>query len=1109
MYLNNKGICDKNGNLSIINTYTKEKLIYPTLIVRDELLNNFIVFKNYKEYISHWKSTLDENKLFHEIIFSFSGQKIKFDIDILSFVPNDKIIIDEINLIIETIIKQFEKYYNIIISYDDIIVTESSGMIDKNNYKYSFHIIICNYYVENNEEVNIFTYLVSDELPENIKKYIDKSVNKQIQNFRLLGCRKKNDNRYKKLSELFYSKRNINYEESIITNIAKSKKLPKLNLSSNTTMIENVNVNAKKIEQGKIDKILQWLKENRYTDDHELRCINGNIISFNRIASTHMCRICNRIHENDNSLFIKIQPFNKSSVSLIEYCHRNPKKYNTLIESLQLSKCAATDAATGPKKSYLQIVLESCIQKHASASANETTFSDGVMNIYSSPYMQPYPIQPDTLCIKAPMGCGKTKALKDYIENYFTNSVDVKEEQIFPQVIRFLTFRQTFAQSLLSSFNDFKLYSDIIGDINQNDHKKVIIQVESLHRIVINKYTDPINLLILDEVESILAQFNSGLHKHFNAAFAAFQWMLMTAEKVICIDANLSERTFNILKRMRPNHEIHFHHNIFKKESENIYKITNNNSEWLSIMLSFLSDGKKIVIPSNSKLEAEVYKNLIQETFPNKKVHLYSSEMANSEKNEHFSDVRKYWSQLDVLIYTPTCSAGISFELDHFDIVFAHFTDASCDVETCRQMLMRVRNVRTKTYYIYFPAYSSNIGNYPTTTEEISSALKSKKIAMFKDIDHSNLQFEYSKDGDIIYFESNYFHLWLENVRIENLSKNNFIERFINQIIECGASVELLQIPTAVETVAMETTVVNYGPVAVKDMYKNMKSSVKQTTANFIATVKDITLEEVGEIQNKKQAGEDIKLEEIYACNKFYIRDIYKFKHPMNKEFVLIYDNENVKKVFRYMSKICSYETVELALADIQQKDIDAYSSIGIFKNEYNYHEGVEYYNLVKYKYTFTNHLSLQELIKICGFHFTDIFKNDCETIKKNKIHITDIEKYLRDNLIIIEKNLILLLPEMNIPKQQSNITEAVKKIKNETNPIAFSKKMIKLINFGLKTFYGIEIEKNSKEEFILVMGKIALLFNYIDELFNCTNELANETLTENTKPNIICSIKI
>jgi hypothetical protein len=310
------------------------------------------------------------------------------------------------------------------------------------------------------------------------------------------------------------------------------------------------------------------------------------------------------------------------------------------------------------------------------------------------------------------MGCGKTKALRDYLNIHFT-------DDIFPQTIRFLTFRQTFAKSLKGAFGDFLLYSDINGDIN-NTHKRVIIQVESLHRLVINSYlSNGVNLLILDEVESILAQFNSGLHRHFNAAFAIFQWMIANADKVICIDANLSERTINTLKRMRPKHDIYYHNNIFKKEIDNIYKLTNNNTQWLSLMFTYLQNDKRVVLPTNSISEAKIYKQLIEESFPNKKIQLYSSEMLISEKNEHFSDVERYWSNLDVLIYTPTCSAGISFELDHFDVVFAYMTDGSCDVETCRQMLMRVRNVKSKTYYIYFPPYSANLGNYPTTIEDI------------------------------------------------------------------------------------------------------------------------------------------------------------------------------------------------------------------------------------------------------------------------------------------------------------------------------------------------------------------------------------------------------
>ena len=1078
-------LSDKSEN-SILKIYDKKDIINK-LVVRDEMLNKFIVFENYEEYIQYWKNISDESKCFHEIIFGFNRQKIKFDIDIevenleiTNIIPPSQKIIDEINLIIDTIIQLFEKYYNTIISYDDIIVTDSSGSISSTRYKFSYHIIIFTFFVENNKESEKFTLLVYDQLPENIQSYIDRGVNKQIQNFRLLGCKKKNSNRFKKISELFHSKREgVHYNDTIIgfsNNIIEfSDNILPLLIADDECKpsTNNSKITSNKIIDTYMDEILEWLEMGGYINDHQLRCINGGIISFNRIASREDCRICNRIHHNDNSLFIQIKQISKNTISVIEYCHRNPKKYKTLVEGLALKKQEVSNLEkTVPKISYLQKSIDQVLTSNNKTNLNNLSNQE----IYAEEYMRPYPIEPNTLCIKAQMGCGKTKAMKDYITNYFPDDP-------FPQVIRFLTFRQTFARALLDAFNDFTIYSDITGDINQNSHKRVIIQVESLHRLTITKYTEPINLLILDEVESILMQFNSGLHQHFNAAFAAFQWMLLTTEKVICIDANLSERTLNVLKRMRPNHEIFFHHNTFHKESENIYKITNNNSEWLSIMLNFLSNDKKIVLPSNSKLEAEVYMKLIEEMYPNKKIKLYSSEMSSSEKNEHFSNVEKYWAQLDVLIYTPTCSAGISFELDHFDMVFAHFTDASCDVETCRQMLMRVRNLRTKTYYIYIPPYSANMGNYPTTTGEISSMLKNKKIEMFKDIDHSNLQFEYTKDGDIVYFESNYFHLWLENVRIENLSKNNFVERFISQIIECGAAVSVLS-----ENIANKE---------IGKTYKNIKYAVKDSTANFIAAAKDITLEEVIEIQDRKRGGGDICIEEIHSCEKFHLCENYKLKDKsiVDKTFVLIYNNENVKRIFKYMTKICSYPTVEEALIDMQRRDVDMYSSIGASSigASSSYQEGVEYYNLVKYKYIFTNHLSLQELIKICGFSFIDIFTslNKSKKTKVNLMPLPIIEKKLRDNLSNIEKYLLLLIPDMNIPKAQSNISASLKKINNETDIKIFVKKIIKLINFGLRTFYGIEVEKNIKDEYILIMGKIALLFNYvtkdnISERVNC-----------------------
>lgn len=1095
-------LVDKDKN-SVYSKYTTKETLKEKIIIRDEHKNNYIVFNTYDDYIAHWKVTPNNEKCFHEVIFGFKEQKIKFDLDILcdfdvvkdaensadaevsnasakTYTTPDNLIY-EINAIIEVIITQFYNLYNIHINYDNIILASSSGHISSKKWKYSFHIIINNYLVNDNEDAVYFTACVYKNLSEDLQKYIDINVNKKIQNFRLLGCKKSASLRFKKISEEegFNAKlKNISYKDTIITNSDNCILLPKIN----TTELSYLPV--KVINDKYINAAIQWMERNNLVNDHKIRCINGNIISYNRINNIEKCRICNRVHDNDNSLYIRVQLIKKNVISIIEYCHRSsPNKYNTLNAALNIADNIAAINTTesdntasngnntesndnSTETSYLQKVLNKVLLM----SNSEDVYEGCIQTLYNSEYMEPYPIEPNTLCVKAPMGCGKTKALRDYLNNYFI-------DDIFPQTIRFLTFRQTFAKSLKSAFGDFLLYSDINGDIN-NNHKRVIIQVESLHRLVINSYlSNGVNLLILDEVESILAQFNSGLHRHFNAAFAIFTWMIANADKVICIDANLSERTINTLRRMRPKHNIYYHNNIFKKEVDNIYKLTNNNTQWLSLMFTYLKNDKRVVLPTNSISEAKIYKQLIEESFPNKKIQLYSSEMLISEKNEHFSNVEMYWSNLDVLIYTPTCSAGISFELDHFDVVFAYMTDGSCDVETCRQMLMRVRNVKSKAYYIYFPPYSANLGNYPTTIEDIIAQLRSRKLALYKDIDQTNLQFEYKENGDIVYFESNYYYLWLENIKIENLSKNNFIERFISHTVKTGAVVEIIP--------ELAKTVTNAANATIRENYKNIKVNIKEMIATEIELAKDINQEELIDIQNRRLSQQDVQISELHACEKFYLKDTYKIKDNkfINKDFVILYNSEDVKKVFKYLSKICAYPTIEESLQELQKKDFIAHSSIGSFSVDMPYREGLEYCQLVKYKHSYTNHLSIQELIKICGFHFTDIFKKESPSLEANTIN-----NNLRINLINIEKWLLLIIGEIKISKSFSDIKSIIKQLKNEVNIEIFIKKIIKLLNFGLRTFYGIEIKKNKDDKYSLLMWKTAMMFYFIIDNIECVD---------------------
>jgi len=1125
-----------NGANSIISKYTTAEL-KTKFIIRDEFNKKFIVFNDITEYAEYIETIPISERCFHEIIFGNNFQKIKFDLDIEltdsatqahlpdydspDYIP-PATLIHNINELIDIIISKFHILYEISITYDDLIITDSSGYIIKDNmvyWKYSYHIIINNYYVESNTEASYVSSVIYDTLPDYIKEYIDPDINKQIQNFRLIGCTKSAlPHRYKNLTCLFNSKKEGLKLNHFIVNKTNNNGiiLPKISKIEKIT-IATINNNIGKY----IDKILHWLHVHKVTEDHEFRGVTGDFISFNRVNNRYPCKICNRTHNHDNSLFIKVTYLKNSKITLTEYCHRAPEKYNTLITNLNIKAItigvggdaaaigvggdaaaigvegdaaaigANDDVSDTAKKSYLQVLIETI-----KPNLMLETYDIKNCEIYSEPYMRAYNTDTiEVLCIKGNMGCGKTERLYEHIREKFN-------DDLFPQCIRFITFRQTFAKSLLEKFNDFQLYSDINGDISQTHHKRVIIQVESLHRLILSKHAEPIDLLILDEIESILSQFNSGLHRNFNLAFAIFQWMIATAKTIICIDANLCERSINVLRKLRPSindDNIQFHYNQFNRETENIYKITNNNSDWLNMMLTYISEDKKIVLPTNSLLEAKVYKKMIEDSFPTKKVQLYSSEMPMSEKNEHFSNIDQYWSQLDILIYTPTCSAGISFTLCHFDYVFAHLSDASCDVETSRQMLMRIRDIGSKLYYIYFPPYSSNRGNYPTSIADIEKELKNKKLNMLQNYDGGQyLNFEYMADGEIIFYKTNYYYLWLENIRIENLSKNQFIKRFMQFTANCGASIELLG-PLAAENTA--------------SVYKNAKKEMKALIADNIASAKNINQSEQIEIQNKIQCHIDVSIEEIRALDKYYIKEAYNFNYEnINKDFILVYNSESVKKVFKYLLNICKCSTVEESLSVIQKRDLDAYSIIGsdlTSSSGVSYKSGFEYQNLVKYKFTYTNHLASQRLIQLCGFAFVQIFLTAGHYISFDELY-----QNIKTNIKKIEEYLSLIECDVKILSPDKKISDLIKKIKNESNVKEFIKKMIKVINAAIYEFYGIKIKtsavKNS-EDFSLMLDNIGNLFKFVSGDTPDDPADTGETASEGKDniPKIICNLII
>ena len=86
------------------------------------------------------------------------------------------------------------------------------------------------------------------------------------------------------------------------------------------------------------------------------------------------------------------------------------------------------------------------------------------------------------------------------------------------------------------------------------------------------------------------------------------------------------------------------------------------------------------------------------------------------------------WDNADVIGYTPTITAGVSYEKHHFDYIFGYFTNTSSCAEMSIQQLFRVRNIEKKEMHICVDISGDN--NYPVKEEEIEKNVLNKNTKL-------------------------------------------------------------------------------------------------------------------------------------------------------------------------------------------------------------------------------------------------------------------------------------------------------------------------------------------------------------------------------------------
>ena len=498
------------------------------------------------------------------------------------------------------------------------------------------------------------------------------------------------------------------------------------------------------------------------------------------------------------------------------------------------------------------------------------------INTYKERFMKPYPVEGvKTMIVKGQKGQGKTHQLVNYIK---TNN---------PKRIVFVSFRRSFSKELLKRLSPlgFQDYRGITGGI-KDDVERVIIQVESLNRL---HWKEQADLVVYDEIESIRSQLFSPTVRFKTAVMEKYTMLLKTAKVVYAMDADISGNTTLHIKKTRDG-KINYIENEFKEIQAKFKEFyTSKMPNMQAELCKALDAGEKLVIPMNRSVKfMEALRSQIAKKYPEVKIQVYNSKTIRDKViSAELDDVAVSWKKYDVVMYSPTISAGVSFDEEHFDKCFCYFVNNG-KINSMRQMICRVRHFSTNEYYYCLQSFGGT--NRPTTVEEYEEYICSNRFLGEKP---DGIVSEEDFDGTREYpFKNTGYYMWIYNEIEKNRDKNMFLFNFLREQYHSGVG--------TMQMMSEETELV---PKISMDDIKSSKDALVIEENEAIATAEVINITQKKEIEAKLEQEDEVTDAEMLSLQRKNLLDCYELAEcKITPTFVHVYAPGKIRQAFRNRS---------------------------------------------------------------------------------------------------------------------------------------------------------------------------------------------------------------
>ena len=310
-----------------------------------------------------------------------------------------------------------------------------------------------------------------------------------------------------------------------------------------------------------------------------------------------------------------------------------------------------------------------------------------------------------------------------------------------------ITSLNTLNNKTTEDYADFNAVSHLTTNGDMMSAKNVICSIQSLWRIAGRKF----DYIILDEYEAIYDafagdNFGNEMGKTGSDCITHFIKKCADAEKIICLDADLDGNTIKLLTdSIDYQAPITIINNKQNNYTDYTFEIIKNKLEFIADIETRIREGKKVVISTSIRVAFgdAVYEDWCN-VFPDKNICYIHRDGVwlspniggkdkHTDKNEFIQNLEYYLKlyKIDIWIYTPTISVGISINKYHFDYGFSYGFHLTLPALQFLQSLFRARELTMKHITILLEAecWTSAV---PITTEQMRYYIDNRVMAYSK-----------------------------------------------------------------------------------------------------------------------------------------------------------------------------------------------------------------------------------------------------------------------------------------------------------------------------------------------------------------------------------------